>query len=228
LRGWALQQGLKIELSARLDARAVLIADSDVVLLKPVDLAAFGAHDEVPLYRLDNAVHAGMPRHVRWHEVARRLLGLRAPKGLPLHDYVSSFNLWDPAILRMMQQRIEQVTGNPWLDAFTSHLHLSEFVLYGVYVDEIRRAGVGGPTWHGLCHDYWDHTPLTSQSGREFVDRRSAATLAMMVSAKSHTPVAVRQEMLGRVRPAATLRCAACGSPEAIPNLDARQETGLP
>ncbi|MGH3935404.1 MAG: DUF6492 family protein [Pseudonocardiaceae bacterium] len=193
-RGWVLQQALKIAAAGSLRTTAVLIADSDVTLVRaigPTDLVRDG---QVMLYRLEGAVHAGMHRHVRWHQVARRLLGVEAPARPPLHDYVSSFNVWDPSVVRGMQARIGEVTGRRWLDAVTSELHVSEFVLYGVYVDEV----LGGrePSGYlgaGFCHNYWDDTPLDRAGAEAFAAGINPDALAVMISAKSRTPHDVRR-----------------------------------
>ena len=44
-----------------------------------------------------------------------------------------------------------------------------------------------------LCHAYWDETPLTEQTLREFLTTTGPDDIAVMVSAKSRTPLAVRQ-----------------------------------
>ena len=75
IRGWVMQQAAKIAVTAMLDADIVLIADSDVILVRPVDSESFTIDGRRSLYRMEGAVHAGLQRHVRWHRVARELLG---------------------------------------------------------------------------------------------------------------------------------------------------------
>ncbi len=193
IRGWVLQQALKIAAAAMIEAEVVLIADSDVVLVRPTDAVRFVTDGRLSLYRLEDAVHNGMERHIKWHQVARRLLGLPSAPPPPLHDYVSSLNIWSPPTVRAMQRRVAEVAGRPWLDVITSELHLSEFILYGVFVDEILSAGRVRPAADtSFCHDYWDTTPLDTASALEFVDRLSPDAVGMMVSSKSNTPAAVR------------------------------------
>lgn len=194
VRGWVMQQALKIAAAGLMQTKAVIIADSDVVLVRSVGLSDLVQGDEVKLYRLDGAVHGGMERHVRWHRVARRLLGLETVVRPPLHDYVSSFNIWDPSVVRGMQARISEVTGRPWIDAVTAELQVSEFVLYGVYVDEVLGGlGSGGYLNAGFCHNYWDTTPLDGAGAEVFAAAVPQEALAVMISAKSRTPREVRQ-----------------------------------
>lgn len=199
VRGWVMQQALKIAAAGAVDADVVLLADSDVVLVRDVSAKTFAVDGRIPLFRMVDAVHAGMPDHVRWHRVARRLLGLPAFTGLPLPDYVSPLNVWNPETVRAMQRRVADVTGRDWLDAFTGELQISEFILYGVFVDEIL-AGSGAP-WPGdtsFCHNYWETTPLDRAGAVAFADRLDPAAVGMMISAKSHTPRDARQAAIER------------------------------
>ncbi|MBO0867805.1 MAG: hypothetical protein J2P15_04495, partial [Micromonosporaceae bacterium] len=69
VRGWITQQALKLAAAAQLDADVVLIADSDVVLVRPVRADRFIVDGQRRLYRQERAVTAEMERHVIWHRV---------------------------------------------------------------------------------------------------------------------------------------------------------------
>lgn len=197
VRGWVLQQALKIALAARLPADVVLVVDSDVVLARPIDATTFSADGLACLYRLDGAVHDGMRRHVAWHQVARRLLGLPESPPPPLPDYICPFNFWEPPVVRAMQHRLTEVTGRHWLEAVTAEVHISEFMLYGLFVDLYLLPGPSRPVSRTeLCHDYWGTTPLDTRAAAEFVDRMPPNAVAMMISAKSGTPQEVNIQRL--------------------------------
>lgn len=201
VRGWVMQQAAKIAATALIDAEVALIVDSDVVLVRPTSVDRFTEDGVLSLYRADAAVHAGLERHVRWHHVARRLLGLPPAPGLPLPDYVTPLNFWDPAVARAMQNRISEVTGQHWVDAFTAQLHISEFIVYGVFVDEVLGAGTPRPPADtSICHNFWDRSPLDLDGALAFADRLPPQALAMMISGNSRTPMPIRA--------AATRRCA--------------------
>jgi hypothetical protein len=171
----------------------VLIVDSDVVLVRPTSPERFTDDGRLRLYRAEAAVHAGLERHVVWHRVARRLLGLPPAPGLPLPDYVTPVNFWDPALVRAMQTRISETTGRHWLDAFTAQLHISEFIVYGVFVDEVLGAASPRPVADTtICHNFWDRTPLDLAGALAFADRLPPKAAAMMISGNSHTPMDVR------------------------------------
>jgi len=204
LRGWVVQQAVKIAVTARLDARVVLVADSDVVLVREARAEHLTGDGRVSLYRVDGGVHDGMRDHLTWHRAARELLGLPGSPAPPLPDYISSLTCWDPAIVRAMRQRITEATGRDWLAAFTSHLRVSEFIVYGVFVDEVLKAAP--PVDTAICHNRWDRTPLDRAGAVAFADLLGPRAIGMMISAKSRTPMAARL--------AAIQRCAQVTGPE--------------
>ncbi|MEU8358427.1 DUF6492 family protein [Nonomuraea sp. NPDC048882] len=196
LRGWVMQQTVKIASAGLIDADAMLIVDSDAVLVRPTSAASFTVDGRLCLYRLENGVTAEMERHVIWHRVARELLGLPSPPPPPLPDYVTALTFWDPEIVRAMQRRITQVTGRDWLDAFNSQLHVSEFILYGVFVDEVLKADP--PINTTICHLSYNHEPWDVAQAVAFADRLPQEAVGMMISAKSHTPAEARAAAIAR------------------------------
>jgi hypothetical protein len=199
VRPWVTQQAIKLAAAARLDADVVIVADSDVVLVRPVTADRFMVDARLVLYREEKGVTEEMERHVIWHRVARQLLGLPAAPPPPLPDYVSSFNIWQPAVVRRIQRRISEATGRNWLDAFTAQLHISEFTMYGVYVDEVEGTGSSRPPADTvICHNTWQTTPMSHEEALAFAERLKPEAVAMMISAKSHTPLDIRRAAIRR------------------------------
>lgn len=195
IRGWIMQQALKMEMCRRADADILLLLDSDVVLIRKVTAAILSRQGRPRLYRLPGAVDARLPWHVHFHEVSRQLLGLPPPV-VPAPDYISSFAVWDPNIFRAMLDRIERVTGRYWMDAVTALATFSEWTLYGVYADAFVKDVADIATDASLCHCYWDPTPLTAEGAAEFVARVRPDDVAILIQSKSRTPLAVRRAAL--------------------------------
>lgn len=196
VRGWVAQQLVKLAMVNVLDVDYFLTVDSDVVLIRPVTLEPLTREGIAHLYRLDDAVDEQLPRHLEWHRAAHRLLGLPAPEPR-LPDYISSFNIWRREIVLGLQDRIRQTAGRHWCEAVAAELHLSEFILYGVFVDRV----LGPPansfaSAMSFCHSYWDAAPLDVPSARAFVHACEPTDLAVMLSAKSRTPLPVRRAAL--------------------------------
>ena len=203
VRGWIKQQILKLAAVARTDADVVVMVDSDIQFIRPFTASTFLRDGVVRFYRQPGGVDAHLPRHVIWHQVARTLLGL--PTASPPHpDYVSSLLAWSPGLLRELLERVEHTSGVPWPVAVGRQLHFSEWTLYGVYVDEV--AGPPATAFaadRSLCHSYWDEVPLDERTAAAFLDGLAPDDIAVMISAKSRTPLAVRRAALRAVSAAA-------------------------
>jgi hypothetical protein len=196
LRGWILQQVVKLAAAAQLDAEVVVLVDSDIEFIRPFGQDTFRRDGVVRFYREPDGVAADKTRHVIWHRVARQLLGL-APAPPPYDDYVSSLLAWDPAIVRRLLARVEAVTGRRWTSAVGRQLHFSEWTLYGMYVAELADSTARSFTSDdSLCHSYWDETPLTDRGIRDFLGEVAPADVAVMISAKSGTPTQLRRQAL--------------------------------
>ena len=196
IRGWIAQQIMKIAGTAGIDARAVLIIDSDAVLLREPTLDQFTENGRLRHFRNDRAVTPGMDRHLLWHSVARRLLGVSGAVSPPAPDYISPITVWDPEVVRSLTEHIADRTGRSWMDAVAGELHVSEFVIYGVFVDDV----LGGvtPFTGPLCHNYYERIPLSRADARAFADLMPADALGAMISSHSRTPHRVRQEAFRR------------------------------
>jgi hypothetical protein len=198
VRGWVVQQIMKLAGAAAIDARAVLIVDSDAVLVREATIDKFTHMGRLWHYRKDGAVTANMERHVLWHNVARKLLGLPDIAVPPLPDYVSPICVWDPVVVRSLIAHIADATGRNWVDAVGSQLHVSEFVVYGVFVDYVFGATV--PRNEDLCHNYYERTPLSPAEAAAFADDMPSNALGVMISSHSGTRHEVRATTFSRCR----------------------------
>jgi hypothetical protein len=196
VRGWVMQQVIKLQMARQVDADLLLLADSDVRLVRPVTSDTFRVDGQTLFYRKDKEIGYDRTRHVLWHDVAAKLLGVgSAPPPLP--DYISPFNVWDRRIVIAMLERVEQATGSQWLDAVSGQMHFSEFFLYGVFVDKALASDVSVlGTSSMFCRAYWEHAPLDVSEGLRFVQDMSPEDVAIMISAKSGTPLDVRRKIL--------------------------------
>src|SRR5882724_11806351 len=105
VRGWILQQVIKLAAVAASEADVVLVADSDVEFVRPFTVEAFVRDGVVRLYRKSHAIAEQLPRHMAWHRIARALLGL-PPADPPYTDYISAMLACDPGIVRQMLARV--------------------------------------------------------------------------------------------------------------------------
>jgi hypothetical protein len=198
VRGWILQQVLKLAAAAAAEDDVVLLVDSDVQFMRPFTVETFVRDGVVRFYRKPNAIDEQLPRHVIWHQTARALLGL-PPAQPPYTDYISSLMAWDPAIVRRMLARVTDVAGRSWTTAIAGQLHFSEWTLYGVFVDDVLGApATSFASDDSLCLAHWGTTPLNPDTAAEFLSGLRATDVAAMISAKSGTPLAVRRDAFAR------------------------------
>ncbi|MEJ3405283.1 DUF6492 family protein [Rathayibacter sp. YIM 133350] len=197
IRGWIAQQIVKIQAVADCTADLALLADSDLEFVAPFSTQTFMAGSAVPLYRLAGGVTPDLPRHRVWHSVARRLLGLEPTDSTTLPDYICWPCIWQPALVRSMLARIEEVTAAPWSTAIGRELHFSEMILYGVYVEEIvgrQQAPVFTDDMHCIVQP--DEVAFDADSMRRFLGTVGPNDVAVMVSARSGTPLDVRRSVM--------------------------------
>jgi hypothetical protein len=194
-----MQQIIKLQMAAQVNADLLLMVDSDVRLVRPVTSGTFLEDGGVHFYRCDNGIDDSLPRHLIWHETAAKLLGVPLPPP-PLPDYTSSLIVWERDIVLGLHHRIQETTGMHWIDAVSSQLHVGEYILYGVFVDKVLgpMANVA-PSDEMLCHCYWEVIPLDMTQAAEFVRGMSAHNVAIMISSKSGTSPEVRRSALARL-----------------------------
>jgi len=197
VRGWMMQQLLKLEVCRQLEVDTVLLVDSDVELVRPISEATFRDGGRARLYRRRNAVDGSMPMHMEWIRVSRGLLGL-PPGQFPASEYVSSMCVWEPKVVREMLARVEQVTGLQWMDAITAQRTFSEWTLCGVFAEEVMKYPENDLTESSLCLSYWgnysrDNPPLTLEGALEFVSHLKADDVAVLIQSKTRTPRTIRR-----------------------------------
>jgi hypothetical protein len=193
VRGWILQQVVKLAAVAASEDDVVLVADSDVEFIRPFTAETLVRDGIVRFYRKRGDIDGQLPRHITWHRTARALLGL-PPAEPPYTDYISAMLACDPVIVRQMLARVTATTGRPWTTAIAGELHFSEWTLYGVFVDEVLGAAANSfASDDPLCLAHWGTIPLNQDSAREFFCGLKPTDVAAMISAKSGTPLAVKR-----------------------------------
>jgi hypothetical protein len=202
VRGWIQQQVVKLAAIAASECDVVLVVDSDVEFIRPFTAEMFVRNGTVRFFCKPNQIDKRLPRHMTWHRVARALLGLPSAEP-PYSDYISSPLAWDPMIVRQMLARVTATTGRPWPTAIAEHLHFSECVLYGVFVDGV----IGAPANSFASDDplsllYWAQTPLNLDSVAHFIRGVRPNDIAAVIQSKSRTPLAVRQAAFAALRAA--------------------------
>jgi hypothetical protein len=191
LRGWHAQQLRKLALPLKSHEDIVLFADSDMIFLRPFDVASLVAAEGVRLYRKPDGITAGMSRHRDWCQLASRLLGLPEPV-FPSADYINNLVSWRRDSVVAMMARIEQQSGRDWVSAIAAHRQFSEYMIYGYFVERVRGLAEAGH-WadaHELCKVYWFDEDVTGLAGlRSFAEVLGPGQVAVGVQSFTGVPL---------------------------------------
>jgi hypothetical protein len=142
VRGWIIQQILKIAVTDAVPERTLVFCDSDTAFFRRFERQDLLVNGKVGLLDVD-FVNDDI-RH--WTKIARRLLGL--PLGSHSYrGYVGNMICWNSETIKLMRQQIETTMGVHWQVALARTASFSEYMLYGVFVREL------------LGYDTVDHTP---------------------------------------------------------------------
>jgi hypothetical protein len=186
IRGWLLQQLIKLAVAEELTADVLVHADSDVVLLRPFPTSSvIDQTGRVRLFARPDEVDETMPDHVRWHRSAEKLLGLE-PATLPAPDFISSLVPWKRANAVEMLEHIQTTTGRHWLRALAAAWDVSEYTLYGRFAQDVLGAGGGQfVSASPLCHDYYKRVPLSAPELEALLDRVGVEEVAVSLTSKA-------------------------------------------
>ncbi|MDX2483197.1 MAG: DUF6492 family protein [Pseudodonghicola sp.] len=190
VRGWMIQQILKIEASRRCTSRAVMHVDSDVFFIRR--LATTDAFDAEGRTRFFHAPEAGaIAAHRPWVEAAAQCLGIPVPAGFATH-YIENCVLWSTDMARQMIAHIEAAHGRPYHEVLLRHGTISEYFIYGLYADLIAQdQGLAAET-ESYCNSFW---PVTADAPFDVdlaIAQMTPKQCAMAVQSTHDFPVAER------------------------------------
>jgi hypothetical protein len=197
VRGWIVQQIVKLSVDAVTQADVCVFMDSDTLLVKPFEPRRAERAGRVPLFR--EILPAADPHHAAWQSAAERLLGLSADPG-PRISYVAPAVTWLRSNVVGLRRQIERTTGRGWVESLCALPTMSEYVLYGVFCERLLRERSGH--YHDATIttlNYWDTERLEDRGLASLRARLRPEHIGVMISAKSSTDVgAIRRAFLDR------------------------------
>ncbi|MFQ4139560.1 DUF6492 family protein [Nodosilinea sp. PGN35] len=184
IRNWVLQQLVKLSFARCASETITVFVDSDVAFIRPFDLTPWARQDQTRLFRVPEFYSADFEPLYR---AAYRLLGLEGYRyGMARPNYIGNLISWQQSNVVALCDRLEQVGGRPWLETLARSKTLSEYILYGVFVDQVLGEAAGHSyDWSPLCHEYWRPQPLDARQLAEFFAAARPEHIAVMISAKA-------------------------------------------
>lgn len=181
VRGWIIQQILKIGAIEVIPERTLAFCDSDTVFFRRFDRDNLLVDGKIGLLDVD-FINDDIRR---WTLTARRLLGL-AHHDLDFRGHVGNMICWNRETVQAMQRRIEISTGLNWRIALARTPSFSEYIIYGVFVREVLgyQAVDHAPSGVPLVRPSWN-IALTSDAAIDgFFADFDPRTVALMVHSK--------------------------------------------
>jgi Family of unknown function (DUF6492) len=180
VRGWIVQQIMKIAAIGAVPEQTLVFCDSDTAFFRRFDRKDLLVDGKVGLLDVDLAGNR------QWTAAARRLLGLPENNGLGSRNHVGNMICWNRDIVKAMQQRIEANTGIDWKVALARTVNFSEYMIYGIFVSEVLgyEAGDHSPSSVPLVKPSWHISLLTDSDIEAFFTDFDPRTVAVMIHSK--------------------------------------------
>jgi hypothetical protein len=185
VRGWIRQQVIKIAYACLSTADAVVFADSDTCIVRPFDVGmVLRPGGRVRLFA--DPADGDTPVHHEWYRRAGRLLGIPAKEYYGL-GFVGNLVSWVPDDARAMVRRLEEVNGGDWRWLLLHQRTISEYVLYGVFVQEVLgfEAARQVPEPEKPVIEYWKNDRLSDETLLRFVETLRPEHVAVHVQSKA-------------------------------------------
>ncbi len=195
IRGWMMQQLTKMCADVVTQRENIIFVDSDIEFIRPLQHDRFVCGGELRLQR--KPMHQNHGIHLKWHHAAGELLALKP--GYFGSDYIGPLATWRRSNLVQLKHHVETSVSRPWYEAIGRRLTVSEYTLYGVFVEHVLGMEAAGhfPDAEDLCHCLW------SECGTEkFLTRFDHNTFPQAVLVQSNIgldQIAV-SSLMGQVR----------------------------
>lgn len=189
VRNWILQQIVKLSAGCQIEKDVLVYVDSDLAFIRPFNLQTLVRDDQVRLFRADD------PRPIgEWDLATAQLLGVPPQK---FANYLHGIMTWRHDNVVKLFQRLEAVSGQGAIETLCRSWHLSEYQLYGTFVDHFL-GDQSGHFWdaQGLCKEYWNPVNLSDAELSRFLANVEPEYVAVMISAKAGIPPKRYQALL--------------------------------
>jgi hypothetical protein len=189
VRGWLLQQLIKLAIANYIEEEILVFADSDVTFIRPFDFHQYLQGERVRFFSEPDSVKIDDNHLPQWYSHASRLLDTRFPK-FPVSNYMSQLIFWRRNNVLQLHNFLEQTYQRNWIETLCNSWHLSEYILYGVFIEQVIKGNSGHYLDHqDICHNYWLEKPMSNQELKKFFAEIKHHQIATMISAKANIPV---------------------------------------
>lgn len=197
VRGWIIQQIVKLSAPSYTAGPTVAFADSDVVLVAPLPLERLADYRGTRFYAVPGAT-SDSAMHARWHRTAQRLLGI-GETGYSGSDYIGNLITWRTDDITALQEWIARVTRKRWDKAIVGRRAFSEYILYGVFLDHVLGGASDRSTSEDLVHAGWFYDLSTPRGVDAFVEGVSGAPVGVAIQSTESLSLPERRAIIERI-----------------------------
>jgi Family of unknown function (DUF6492) len=197
VRGWIMQQAIKLSAPEITDADVFLFLDTDSFFVRPFTPDRVSRDGRIRLLGFPGL--AQTEQHKSWHRTAAKLLGIPSRDYFGA-DFIGNAITWRRDVCLEMRKRISSVAGADWFSTIVRQQRLSEYILYGVFVQEVLGSADSrhALTSEELCLSSWDNS-----SAQRVAERLAPHHVAVNIQSNLHLPISEFRVLLDRVVAAA-------------------------
>jgi hypothetical protein len=159
VRGWILQQLIKLSVAEWCEADNYLFADSDVLFIRPFSTELLHKDGTLRLFKSQRKEEDyGDQRHKNWYQSGKELFGLKGDDYLH-GDYIGQLNTWRRDVLQEMYNYLCKRQGRDWISLLSNRLDFSEYILYGLFAEYVLGLDNSGHYLDSseICYCSWHH-----------------------------------------------------------------------
>ena len=158
--GWHIQQLVKLEMAFRVEEQGLLYCDSDVFFMRPFDIGNLITGGLFRFYRSEKIFEEGVISYPKYSSVSARQLGL-AGKPFPCSTYVENLVPWHRPTVKALCNHLAETSGRDWKLVLGRDIIISEYTLYGLFVDRVMKDRSHLKTSHDvLCKTVWNRRAI--------------------------------------------------------------------
>lgn len=154
--GWHMQQIIKMGIASIITQPSLAYCDSDVFFVKPFNTAELNRGERLRLFHSPQACALPEIVNLKYVRPGLEILGLPV-NNTDLHfTYIDNFVTWHRPTVLALRDHMEKTTGKAWYTELGARLDVSEYTLYGLFVDEVQKTNPHHfAATQSLCKTQW-------------------------------------------------------------------------
>jgi Family of unknown function (DUF6492) len=177
--GWQVQQLIKLQMAFEVKEEGLLYCDSDVFFVRPFDVSLLVNDGQFYFYSTEHCFPREQAPNPTYIEASFKQLGL-GENPFPSPSYVENIVAWHAPTVKLLCDHIEHVSGRDWRVALGRNFILSEYSLYGLFVDRVlEQKSHLKLSRHSFCKTAWSVSDIEGTALTEFCDTLTSPQVAV-------------------------------------------------